>query len=61
MFILLFITPYTAFVGQVPRAFYNPPVLSLLALLFAGFPPYWPIPRWGFSEDLASGANYGRH
>jgi len=33
-------TPYSAFVGQVPQSFYNPPVLSL-AFLFAGFPPYW--------------------
>jgi hypothetical protein len=40
MFILLFFAPYSAFVGQVPQAFYNPPVLSL-AFLFAGFPPYW--------------------
>jgi hypothetical protein len=40
MFILLFIAPSTAFVGQVPQAFYNPPVLSL-ASLFPGFPPYW--------------------
>jgi hypothetical protein len=40
MYILLFFTPYSAFVGQVPQAFYNPPVLSL-AFLFAGFPPYW--------------------
>src|ERR1700757_149925 len=39
-FILLFVAPYSAFVGQVPQAFYNPPVLSL-AYLFAGFPPYW--------------------
>jgi hypothetical protein len=40
IYLLLFIAPYTAFVGQVPQAFYNPPVLSL-AFLFAGFPPYW--------------------
>jgi hypothetical protein len=40
LYILLFITPYSAFVGQVPQAFYNPPVLSL-AFLFPGFPPYW--------------------
>ena len=40
MYILLFIAPYSAFVGQVPQSFYNPPVLSL-AFLFAGFPPYW--------------------
>ena len=40
MYILLFIAPSTAYVGQVPQAFYNPPVLSL-ASLFAGFPPYW--------------------
>jgi uncharacterized membrane protein YphA (DoxX/SURF4 family) len=40
IYILLFFTPYSAFVGQVPQAFYNPPVLSL-AFLFAGFPPYW--------------------
>jgi hypothetical protein len=40
VYILLFFTPYSAFVGQVPQAFYNPPVLSL-AFLFAGFPPYW--------------------
>jgi hypothetical protein len=39
-YILLFIAPYSAFVGQVPQSFYNPPVLSL-AFLFAGFPPYW--------------------
>src|SRR6266481_4709489 len=39
-YILLFLAPYSAFVGQVPQAFYNPPVLSL-AFLFAGFPPYW--------------------
>jgi hypothetical protein len=39
-FILLFVAPYSAFVSQVPQAFYNPPVLSL-ANLFAGFPPYW--------------------
>jgi hypothetical protein len=39
-FILLLIAPVSAFVGQVPQAFYNPPVLSL-ANLFAGFPPYW--------------------
>ena len=40
MFNLLFIAPYTAYVGQVPQAFYNPPVLSL-AFLSPGFPPYW--------------------
>jgi hypothetical protein len=40
MYILLFVAPYSAFVGQVPQSFYNPPVLSL-AFLFAGFPPYW--------------------
>ena len=40
IYLLLFIAPYTAFVGQVPQAFYNPPVLSL-ASLFPGFPPYW--------------------
>jgi hypothetical protein len=40
MYMLLFFTPYCAFVGQVPQAFYNPPVLSL-ASLFPGFPPYW--------------------
>ena len=39
-YILLFAAPYSAFVGQVPQSFYNPPVLSL-AFLFAGFPPYW--------------------
>jgi hypothetical protein len=39
-YILLFCAPYSAFVGQVPQSFYNPPVLSL-AFLFAGFPPYW--------------------
>jgi hypothetical protein len=39
-FILLFVAPYSAFVSQVPQAFYNPPILSL-ANLFAGFPPYW--------------------
>jgi hypothetical protein len=39
-FILLFVAPYSAFVNQVPQAFYNPPILSL-ANLFAGFPPYW--------------------
>jgi hypothetical protein len=39
-YILLFVAPYSAFVGQVPQSFYNPPVLSL-AFLFAGFPPYW--------------------
>ena len=47
MYILLFFTPYSAFVGQVPQAFYNPPVLSL-ASLFAGFPPYWLM----FAGDL---------
>jgi hypothetical protein len=40
MYILLFVAPYSAFVGQVPQAFYNPPVLSF-ANLFAGFPPCW--------------------
>jgi hypothetical protein len=40
MYVLLFLAPYSAFVGQVPQAFYNPPVLSL-AFLVAGFPPYW--------------------
>jgi hypothetical protein len=40
LYLLLFIAPYTAFVGLVPQAFYNPPVLSL-AFLFSGFPPYW--------------------
>jgi hypothetical protein len=40
MYILLFIAPSTAFVGQVPQAFYNPPILSL-AFLLPGFPPYW--------------------
>jgi hypothetical protein len=40
IYILLFFAPYSAFVGQVPQSFYNPPVLSL-ASLFAGFPPYW--------------------
>ena len=40
MFILLFDAPYSAFVGQVPQTFYNPPVLSL-AFLLPGFPPYW--------------------
>jgi hypothetical protein len=40
MYLLVFIAPYSAFVGQVPQSFYNPPVLSL-AFLFAGFPPYW--------------------
>ena len=40
MFNLLFIAPYTAYVGQAPQAFYNPPVLSL-AFLSPGFPPYW--------------------
>jgi hypothetical protein len=39
-FILLFDAPYSAFVSQVPQAFYNPPVLSL-ANFFPGFPPYW--------------------
>lgn len=39
-FILLFVAPGSAFVSQVPQAFYNPPILSL-ANLFAGFPPYW--------------------
>jgi hypothetical protein len=39
-FILLFFTPYSAFVSHVPQSFYNPPILSL-ANLFAGFPPYW--------------------
>jgi len=39
-YILLFYAPYSAFVGQVPQSFYNPPVLSL-AFLFPGFPPYW--------------------
>jgi hypothetical protein len=39
-YVLLFFAPYSAFVGQVPQSFYNPPVLSL-AFLFAGFPPYW--------------------
>src|ERR1700747_361776 len=39
-YILLFFAPYSAFVSQVPQAFYNPPILSL-ANLFAGFPPYW--------------------
>ena len=39
IFVLLFIAPYTAYVGQVPQAFYNPPVLSL-AFLLPGFPPY---------------------
>jgi hypothetical protein len=39
-YVLLFVAPYSAFVGQVPQSFFNPPVLSL-ASLFAGFPPYW--------------------
>jgi hypothetical protein len=39
-YILLFMAPYSAFVGQAPQSFYYPPVLSL-AFLFAGFPPYW--------------------
>jgi hypothetical protein len=39
IYILLFAAPYSAFVGQVPQAFYDPPVLSL-AFLFPGFPPY---------------------
>jgi hypothetical protein len=40
IFVLLFVAPYSAWVGQVPQSFYNPPVLSV-AFLFAGFPPYW--------------------
>jgi len=40
IYILLFLAPYSAFVGQVPQAFYNPPVLSL-AFLVPGFPPHW--------------------
>jgi hypothetical protein len=40
IFVLLFFAPYSAWVGQVPQSFYNPPVLSV-AFLFAGFPPYW--------------------
>jgi hypothetical protein len=40
IFLLLFRAPSSAFVGQVPQAFYNPPILSP-AFLFAGFPPYW--------------------
>jgi hypothetical protein len=39
-YILFFFAPYSAFVGQIPQSFYNPPVLSLASLL-AGFPPYW--------------------
>jgi hypothetical protein len=39
-YILLFYAPHSAWVGQVPQSFYNPPVLSP-AFLFAGFPPYW--------------------
>jgi hypothetical protein len=42
IFVLLFVAPYSAWVGQVPQSFYNPPVLSV-AFLFAGFPPYWPM------------------
>src|SRR5580704_2529856 len=40
LYILLFYAPYSAFVGQVPQAFYSPPILSA-AFLFPGFPPYW--------------------
>jgi hypothetical protein len=40
IYVLLFFAPYSAWVGQVPQSFYNPPVLSV-AFLFAGFPPYW--------------------
>jgi hypothetical protein len=40
IFVLLFLAPYSAWVGQIPQSFYNPPVLSV-AFLFAGFPPYW--------------------
>jgi hypothetical protein len=38
-YMLLFYTPYSAWVGQVPQSFYDPPVLSP-AFLFPGFPPY---------------------
>jgi hypothetical protein len=40
IYILLFFAPYSAWVGQVPQAFYKPPVLSP-AFLSPGFPPYW--------------------
>src|SRR5260221_2494718 len=40
MYILLFFTPYSAFVGQFPEVFNTPPVLTF-ASFFAGFPPYW--------------------
>jgi hypothetical protein len=39
-YVLLFLAPYSAFAGQVPQSFYNPPVLSL-GNVFGGFPPYW--------------------
>jgi hypothetical protein len=48
-YILLFLAPYSAFVGHVPQSFYNPPILSL-ASFFGSFPPYWVM----LAGDLAS-------
>ena len=38
LFMLLFSTPYTAWLGSVPQAFFNPPYLSF-ANLVSNFPP----------------------
>jgi hypothetical protein len=48
VFILLFYAPYSAWVAQIPQAFYKPPVLSA-AFLCTGFPPYWVL----LTMDLA--------
>ena len=47
-YILLFIAPYSAFVGQVPQSL----------LFFCWIPAVPADARWGFSEDLASGSNH---
>jgi hypothetical protein len=49
---------YSAFVGQLPQSFYDPPVLSLAFLLLDS--PVLADARSGFGEIPAGGSHHNR-